>query len=106
MTISEFKDCFTDKVTHEPFVSRDRHGLPTYGTSTVLTGRLVRKRTHVRANDGSEQVSKGYFWLGSITTSIKEEDRMTFADGLTPPILVVEEYPDESGLHHIKVFFG
>ncbi len=106
MSISDFKDCFTDTIAHEPLISRDRHGLPVYGTSTSIKGRLVRKRSHVRRPDGSETISKGYFWLAVINTPIRDEDRITLADGLSPPILLIEEYPDEDGLHHFKLFFG
>jgi len=34
------------------------------------------------------------------------EDKITLPDGDTPKILRVDKMSDESGYHHIKVYFG
>lgn len=105
MSYNDFLDMMPDKVTHYPFTGRDGYGKPSYSSGTEYYARVVEKNTLVRGFDGSEVVAKGMIWLGGLP-SIAPEDRITLESGDNITILSIEKYPDENGLHHIKVFYA
>ena len=91
-------------ITHEESSSRNEYGKPNHGSAASYSARVVYKNDLVRADDGAEKVSKGYVWIQG-TPSVTPQDRITLPDGTTPTILSVEEFPDEDGSHHVKVYF-
>ena len=95
-------------VTVEPHSGRDQYDAPSYGTAqTIANSRVVYRRRWIRRADGTEVMSRGVVWLGAIPSPVIDpEVRITLPDGSTPPVLDVEELPDEDGAHHIKVTFG
>jgi len=105
MAVNDFLDMMPATIIHSPFVSRDSYGQPTYGSSTNYRARIVYKDTIIRGVDGSELVSRQQCWVNG-TPSIRPTDKVTLPDGTSPPIFNVEKFSDESGDHHVKIFFG
>jgi len=105
MSIADWKDLMPDTVGVYELVSRDEYGDPTYGTRASYDARIVRKPTRVIDSAGDEVMAKGMVWIAT-TATIDPEDAIELPDGTRPPILSVSRFPDESGDHHIKVFFG
>lgn len=105
MAIKDFLDMMPDTITHEPLTGRDDYGKPTHGASVEYPARVVYKAKWLEAKDGSQVLAKAIVWIGGIPT-ISPEDKIVLPDSTTPPILSIERYPDEDGLHHVKVFFG
>lgn len=85
--------------------SRDAYGDPAYGTPSSYAARIVRKPTRVVDSQGDEVVARGIVWIAA-TDAIDPEDAIELPDGTRPPILAVSRVSDESGVHHVKVFFG
>lgn len=105
MSISDFTDLMPHTVSHSELASRDEYGAPTYGTETDYTARVLYKQQKVVRSDGREVLARGVMWIAG-TPTIDPEDRITLPDDSTPVILAVERVPDESGIHHVKVYFG
>lgn len=104
MGIQDFADMMPQSVQHAEFATRDAYGKPQYGSSVEYSARVVFLNKLVRGPDGAETVARGHVWLlGSPTVST--EDQLTLPDSTTPPILSVEQFPDEAGLHHTKIYF-
>lgn len=98
-----------------PFTGRDGYGNLTYGTDVVYRGRLVGKRRLVRNDQGEQVLSTQTIYLGS-NVNVSTKDRVTLSTGdtgstepalLTPPILEVGRFPDDSRrFHHVAIFLG
>lgn len=82
-------------------------GRPSWSTAapTTYTARWVRQPSVVSQNDGSVIEVESYAWIKS-TVMLSPRARYTLPDGSTPPVVAVEGYPDQDGLHHVKVVFG
>jgi hypothetical protein len=105
MTVADFLDFMPVTVSHAALASRDGYGKPTFGTATSYSARVLNRHVLVKDRQGREVIARTVVWLAG-TPTIDPEDRVTLADGTTPPILAVEKYPDEAGAHHVKLFLG
>ena len=109
MPISDWHDLMPHTITHQAVASRDEYGVPTYGTGTSYTARVVYKNSRIKSQRrGSETdvIADGHIWISGTPTINVDNDRITLPDNSTPILLSVERWPDESGLHHVKVYFG
>ncbi len=88
------------------------YGEPTFTGSTVsYRARIVTKLGYVRDAAGEEVSYNTVAWIRSTgTASITVSDRITLPTGAAPstrpPIVGIERYPDEDGVHNTKVYFG
>lgn len=105
MAISDFLDLMPHTVQHAAFSGRTAYGKPSYGSQTAYRARWVKKLTKVKDFGGNEVMARHVVWIAG-TPDIGAEDQITLPDGTTPVLLSVEEFPDESGGHHVKVFMG
>jgi hypothetical protein len=105
MAINDFLELMPHTVSHAELASRDAYGKPVYGSAVDYTARVLYKNQKVRAKDGSEVVARGVVWIGG-TPTVSPDDQLTLPDGSTPIILSFEQYADEDGAHHTKIFFG
>ena len=87
-------------------VSTDGYGTATWSSSTKsYRCRVVEKQTLVHTFEGDEQMARTVVWVRS-TSTFGPWDKITLPDGTTPRLLAVEDYPDEDGAHHQRLFFG
>jgi hypothetical protein len=87
--------------------STDGYGTPVWGTATTYTARVVREQTMVRTFEGTEELATVTAWLKS-TATFGPTARYTFptSTGAALTLLAVDAYPDEDGVHHVKLRFG
>lgn len=102
--VDDLKDLMADTATHAALASRDSYGVPTYGSGTSYTARLIRKNKLVRDAQGQQVLATAELWIAG-TPAIRPDDKITLSDGSTPPIAAVERYQDEDGSCFVKVFF-
>lgn len=103
---NEFKDLMTHSIVRRAFTGRNSYGKPTYSTSgSTYTARVVNKQKLVRTTAGIEQISTVTAYVAS-TGSFDPEDKVTLPDGTSPSILAINNYPDDSGIHHNVIYFG
>ena len=100
---SEFLDMMPDEVEVEPFEGFDDYGKPSYGFPTSIRCRIVHRPREFRDKDGRLVLSKAQIWLaGNYDTDVRS--RVTLPDVSdefkNPPLLGVERYPDQDGIHH------
>lgn len=100
----DFKDLMTDTVIVKPLSSRSAYGVPTYGSGTTYTARVVRMHKMVRDSQGHQVVSTAQAWIAG-TPAISPQDQVALSDGTTPAIAAVERFQDEVGSSHTKVYF-
>lgn len=92
--------------------AHSNYGEPTFGnTTSSYRARIVEKLGYVRSAEGEEVAYSTIAWIRSTgAASITVSDRITFPAGVgpssRPPIVAVERFPDESGVHHTKVYCG
>lgn len=113
--LRDFGSLLRQVIKVAPFTGRDGYGNPTYGTDVVYRGRLVGRRRLVRNDQGEQVVSTQTVYLGS-NANLSTKDKVTLTTGdagsteaalLTPPILEVGRYPDETGrFYHVALFLG
>lgn len=104
MAISEWADMMPDSITVQAVSGRDAYGKPTYATGTAYDARVVYKNKIVVSPDGREVTARGVVYC-TATSQISTEDKITLPDLTTPQIINSELYPDESGAHHVQIFF-
>lgn len=106
---SAFDEFMTDSIVVASRVASTApsfSGAPTWSTSaSTHDARWVRKPTSIRGADGTVIRVSSVAWIAS-TGTLHPTDRYTLPDGSAPPVVGVESYPDEDGLHHSKVMFG
>lgn len=105
MAVDDWKDLLPEEVDVYQLASRDAYGVPAYGSPATYDARVVRKPVRVTDVAGDEVVARGVVWLAT-TDVIDPEDALELPDGMRPPILRVDRVSDESGVHHVKVYFG
>ena len=96
----------TLKVNALKGVSTDGYGTASYSSSTKsYRCRVVEKQRLVTTFEGVEQMASTVVWVRS-TSTFGPWDKVTLPDNTTPRLLAVEDYPDQDGHHHQKLFFG
>ena len=105
MSINDWQDLFPHTIYHAEYISRDAYGQPNYGSEVAYRGRVTYKDQTRYFSDGSTIEIKGTVWIQG-TPTVSNDDQITLPDGSTPLILSHELIADESGSHHVKIFFG
>lgn len=108
----EFLSMMPHTVTVAPFVSRDVHGIPSYGTARTFRARVTGKVLSLRRSDRSDTTVVFDVYLDVTPgVTITTEDRLTLDGDLawiknTPIIFAVARVSDEDGHHHVKLQCG
>lgn len=105
MSIEDFLPLMPDTVWVSERVGQDTYGVPQYGSPVAYRARVVYREHRVRAGTGEEKVARGTVWIAG-TPAITAEDQIELPDGRTPPVLSVDRFSDERGVHHVVVHFG
>jgi len=96
----------TLKVSVLKGVSTDGYGTASFSSSTQsYRCRVVEKQHLVHTFDGDEQVARTVVWVRS-TSTFGPWDKITLPDGTLLRLLAVEDYRDEEGAHHQRLFGG
>lgn len=105
-----FESMFADGVTVAGLASwsTDGYGTPVYSTpGSTYKARVVRKQELVRTFAGTEELAKTVVWIASTSTANFSPDVEITVNGSVPgPLMSIEAFPDEDGVHHLKAFFG
>lgn len=86
-------------------LSTDGYGTPVFSTGTSYKARITYKQQLVRTFLGTEDLARAVVWIAS--TSTFASDVQITVDGSTiGPLMSLETFYDEDGVHHSKAFFG
>ncbi len=103
-----FEELMPDGITVAPLsgLSTDGYGTEVFGTGTTYQARIVRKQHPVRTLEGIEDTATTMVWINS-TTTFPPTSQFALTDGTTPAnLMAIEAYPDQDGLHHVRLSFG
>ena len=98
-------------VTHKSLSSftTDGYATPVLTTGSSYTARVVGKQQLVKTFQGTEELATTIVYVKTSST-FGASDQITLWPGTTrattPELLAAEAYPDEDGLHHMKLMFG
>lgn len=92
-------------VTVAPYSSVNDYGEATYGTGVAYTCRISGKSRLLHDAQGREWLVVNTITLSS-APALSPRDKVTLADGSTPPLLAVETVYDEAGAHHVVLSTG
>jgi hypothetical protein len=102
----ELLSLLTQTVQHAALSGRDAYGQPLYAAASGYAARIVGTHRRLRDAAGSEKVARHVAYV-AMSGTIGPEDRVALPDGSTPPVLQVDQFPDETGaVHHTRVWFG
>lgn len=112
--VDDFDDLCPFTICWQPVVARNVYGKPiTYGATQTFRGRRSYKYSRVASYErgtkgqGPEAISESQIWiLGA--ANVQYEDNV-FVQGDTqpyPPVLSVQQVPDETGAVYTKIFLG
>lgn len=105
MSVTLLRHGKLQSVTVKAAGSLDAQGIPTYGASQVIAGRVVRKNEEIRLPTGeSVKVAVTAWFAGSASPLPVLNDQLTFADGLVG--IVVERHDNrtlQDALDHVRV---
>lgn len=101
----DLKRLMTETVTIKAPSSRDQYNAITFGTGTDYTCRIAQTNKIVRDAMGHEKVARHKVWLAEYVTATPEY-QVTLPDGTTPPIVAVEQYPDDNGNYLTCLLLG
>ncbi len=102
--INDFKELMTVTVTVAPLSSQDGFSKPTYGAAVSFKARVVREHKLVRDKEGQEVVSTAQCWING-NPVISPEAQVTLEDATTPAVVMIEQFQDERGPSHTKIYF-
>jgi hypothetical protein len=104
---TDFDELLQDGVSTNSLasVSTDGYGTPVMATGSTYKGRFVRKQQLVRTFAGTEELSQAQLWVAS-TTTFAPSIEFVVNGSTVGPLMSLEAYPDEDGVHHSKAFFG
>lgn len=106
MSIEEFFDLMPHRVTFEPLVGTNLYAKGGYGDPIVVEhARVVYENVKTTDDTGQDVIARGKIYLGGVF-GVTPKHRATLPDGTHPPIVRVNQYPDESGAHHEVVLFA
>ena len=105
-----FDALMIDTVEVKPFASysTDGYGRPVWGTATTYQARVVREQTLVRTFEGTEELSTITAWLRATSTfGALSQYRLPSSTGSgLLNLMAVDAYPDEDGVHHVRLKFS
>lgn len=106
MTIeSEFADLMNQEITIAAPTTRTFRGEASHAAATPYQARVVHRSRMIRTDGGDTISSKSQAYVfGAPGTTV--DHLVTLDDGTTPPVIMVERYPDEDGMHHEVIWFG
>lgn len=104
----EFDDLLTSSIvvsTGEP--TFDAYGVESWsGGGSTYRGRYVKKVERIRTAEGTVSEQAGIVWVAS-TTPLSTRCRIRIGGSSeSHPVIAVERFPDEDGVHHHKVRLG
>lgn len=88
--------------------STDGYLTPVVTTGSTYKARAVRKQTMVRTFQGTEELASLTLWIASTSTFANPSQLQFFLNNSTTqvgPLMALDSYPDEDGVHHIKAHF-
>jgi hypothetical protein len=99
------KAMLIDTITHEPYVSHDQYGAPTYGASVTRPGRLETRMATAIVGGGLTLVPQTRLFLDG-DPLVHQSDRLTLPDGTQMLIQNLAAVTDEQGvLSHYEIVF-
>lgn len=107
---TEFEALMVDTVSVGVFASwsTDGYSQPVYATATTYQARVVREQKLVRTFEGTEELSTITAWLNTTSTfgPLAEYKLPTSTGAGIVNLMSVDAYPDEDGVHHVKLRFA
>ena len=107
---TEFEDMMNDEVVVEQLssFSTDGYGTPTWATGTTYMARVVREQKLVRTFEGTEELSTVTAWLKSTSTfgPLARYTLPSSTGGSLLNLMAVDAFPDQDGVHHVKLRFA
>lgn len=113
-SISDLASLCPQTIIWNAKTGRDEFGAPSFaGESQTFQGRRMFKFSRVAAYErgtkgqGPEQISESVIWILG-TPNVGYEDQVYVEGDVAPypPVLSVQQYPDENGPFYVKVFLG
>lgn len=99
---SALRVMLTETITQTPYTGQDAYGLPTYGSAFQRAAAVQLRWERLTTPIGQEPRSVTFVICDS-DPPIKLQDKITLADGTSPPIQHVYAVPDREHpgiLHH------
>lgn len=96
-------------VTQWTALSTDGYATPVISTGggTTYKCRAVRENTLVKDFFGNEAAARTHAWVASTSTANFDQSAQYKLNGSTlGPVLSIEAYPDQDGIHHLEMFWG
>lgn len=86
----------------------NNYGEPSFASSTTsYRARIVHKPGYLRTGESEGMGYEHIAWVRSTgATQITASDRVKMPNGTTPPVLRVEQFGDEDGPNHVKLYMG
>ncbi|MBX3697009.1 MAG: hypothetical protein KF811_04310 [Dokdonella sp.] len=106
MFAADIASFLPDTVHHATRTTSTGAGAGVFGEERPYRARVVRKlRSIYRKTEGGYTLieSSCQAWIAGLS-SIQFADRLRLPDGSTPPILMIEQVPDERGELFTKVY--
>ncbi len=87
-------------------VSTDGYGTDVFSTSaSTFKARVIRKQQLVRTFAGTEELAHTVAWIAS-TSTFAPSVQLTVNGSTLGPLMALESFPDEDGIHHLKAAWG
>ncbi len=106
---TDFDELFRTGVTVSTVisVSTDGYGTEVFDTGSTFKARHVRKQTLVRTFAGTEELAQSTVWIAS-TSTFAPDARIVLSGstGALGPLMALQSFPDEDGIHHVVAHFG
>lgn len=107
---TDFREMMPHTITVKTLASKNSDGSPVYSTSaSTYRARVVQTSKQVRDMRGNVVMAAQLAYIAS-TAALSANSRFQLPAGTggstTPPVLRVDNFPDDDGVHHHRVWFG
>lgn len=102
---SELEELMPHTVQVSTGTTRNKHGTLSYGSASTYQARVVPASAKDLSQSGEVAEVRTYVYIAS-TRAIPSDCKVTLPDGTSPPVLRVEQFPDDDGTHHQRVSLG
>jgi len=103
----EFLEFMHQTIQIEPMIDREPDGGdPIFGDPKLYRARIVAQQRLVVDSNGQERMSRSVGWIHGVPEDLTTDARITLPNGEQPFVINIHHYPDETGMHHVKIDFA
>ena len=102
---SELEELMPHSVQISTGTTRTKHGVLSFSAASTYQARVVSVSAEDLSQNGSVSEVRTYVYVHS-TATFPADCKVTLPNGTSPPLLRIEQFPDDDGLYYQRFAMG